>query len=167
MSLAEMKGFARDALLAIAIAFIAWFLWMQLVAPRPLRTGPAPAFTLNDLTGRPVALADHEGLVVLNFWFTSCPPCRHEIPELAAFHTAHPDVPLYGVSVDDMEPAKLERLARKLGINYPVLHDTRDEVAGKYEVSLFPTTVVVDHGQIRNVWMGEVTRQSLESMVGL
>ena len=34
-------------------------------------------------------LAEHrDDLVVLNFWFTDCPPCRNEIPQLVDFHDA-------------------------------------------------------------------------------
>lgn len=160
----NIKGFLRDGLLALAIAFIAWFLWMQVMAPRPREAGPAPEFTVAALDGGTIGLADLEGTVVLNFWFTSCPPCRREIPELAAFHTEHPDIPMYGISVDRMEPGRLGVLARKLGINYPVLHDADGSVAGAFDVSLFPTTVVLRDRQIIDVAMGEVTRSRLEHM---
>lgn len=160
----DFKGFLRDGLLALAIAFIAWFLWMQVVAPRPRASGPAPDFTLSTPAGESVTLSSLQGTVVLNFWFTSCPPCRREIPELSAFHGAHPEVPIYGVSVDRMESRRLGLLARKLGITYPVLHDADSAVAGAYDVTLFPTTVVVRDGEIVEVAMGEVTRERLEHM---
>lgn len=164
MSVEGIKGFGRDALLAIAIAFGCWFLWMQFIAPRPMSEGPAPSFSLQDLQGERVGLPT-EGVVVLNFWFTSCPPCRHEIPELAAFHAAHPEVAFYGVSVDQMGAKRLEVLSGKLGITYPVLHDPDSRVARSYGVSLFPTTVVIDDGQIAAVRMGEVNQASLEKLV--
>ncbi|MCA9573597.1 MAG: hypothetical protein KC656_37435, partial [Myxococcales bacterium] len=56
-------------------------------------------------------------------------------------------------------------MSKKLGITYPVLHDATAQVAGKYGVSLFPTTIVVHHGEIAHVRMGEVTKRSLEAMV--
>ncbi len=166
MRLSSLKGFARDALLALGIAFLAWFLWVQFLMPQPRRSGPAPPFQLHDLTGQEVRLSDHaDDLVILNFWFTSCPPCRHEIPQLAAFHEENPELPLYGISVDRMDTRRLERYARKLGINYPVLHDPEGRVAQAYGVSLFPTTVVIRRGEIAAVRMGEVTQRSLEKMI--
>lgn len=164
MSWSGIKSFLRDALLALGIAFIVWFLWVQLLAPQPKSSGPAPDFALLDVAGQQVELPE-EGVVVLNFWFTSCPPCRREIPELAAYHAANPDVAMYGVSVDQMDTRRLGILSRKLGINYPVLHDRHSKVAHDYEVSLFPTTVVVRDGEIRSVKMGEVNRRTLKGMV--
>ncbi len=161
----NLKGLARDWLLAIVVVVALWFLWLTFFAPGPKNAGPAPDFALMDLEGEEVRLSEHDDVVVLNFWFTSCPPCRHEIPELSAFHEANPDIPIYGVSIDRMPSSRLDAMSRKLGITYPVLHDAESRVANQYGVSLFPTTVVVHQGQIADVRMGEVTRRSLEAMV--
>lgn len=161
----NLKGLARDWLLAIVVVVSLWFLWLTFFAPGPRSAGPAPDFTLANLQGEDVQLSAHDDLVVLNFWFTSCPPCRHEIPELAAFHTANPDIPIYGVSIDRMPTARLGALSKKLGINYPVLHDANSQVASSFGVTLFPTTVIVHQGEIASVRTGEVTRRSLEALL--
>jgi thiol-disulfide isomerase/thioredoxin len=47
---------------------------------------PAAVLELPDLEGRAVRLQDFKGKVVLlNFWGTTCAPCKTEIPWLVEF----------------------------------------------------------------------------------
>jgi cytochrome c biogenesis protein CcmG/thiol:disulfide interchange protein DsbE len=162
-----LTSLAKDWGLALGAAVVAWLVWTKFLAPAPLSTGPAPDFTLPDAAnGSPITLsALGKGKIVLNFWFTSCGPCRAEIPELARFHKGHPEVPLYGVSVDRTSPVRLMALAGQLGVNYPVLLDAASEVAERYGVSLFPTTVVIEDGNIARVHLGGIDRAGLEKLV--
>lgn len=63
---------------------------------------PAGDFSLRDLQGRMVRLADLRGKVVLiNFWTTWCPACVSEMPELIALQKQHADrLAILGVSLD-------------------------------------------------------------------
>jgi cytochrome c biogenesis protein CcmG/thiol:disulfide interchange protein DsbE len=160
------QGLAADWGVSIGAAVLVWWAWTSLFSPAPLSEGPAPAFSLAQASGSgEIAVPGEAPKIVLNFWFTSCPPCRAEIPELAAFHAAHPELPLYGVSVDRMDPARLQRLADDLGVTYPVLHDADSQVASDYGVGLFPTTVVIEGGQITAVHAGAIDRDGLERLI--
>lgn len=159
LSLLRDWGLALGAVLGLMVL-------VQMVFPERIPSiGPAPDFTLPDLAGDAVTLSDHDDVVVLNFWFTNCPPCRAEIPELSAFAKAHPDVPMYGLSTDAMSPAQLKIAAQRLGIDYRVLHDARALVARDYEVTAFPTTLVVRDMEIVQARVGAVDQHVLEHMV--
>ncbi len=161
-------GLLRDWGIALVVVLGVFAVWNTLAptAAAPA-IGEAKDFVLPDLSGTAVTLSElPQDVVILNFWFTTCPPCRAEIPELARFHTAHPEVGLYGLSTDrGMAPGRLKATSAKLGINYPVLHDTTTEVARRYGVTSFPTTVVVHDGQIVDATVGAVTARDLEAMV--
>ena len=159
-------GLARDWGISLVIVLIAFGLYNWMTMPAPLTEGPAPAFVLPDLNGGEIELADFgEQTVVLNFWFTDCGPCRHEIPELSAWATEHPEVPLIGVSTDQLPPQQVRTRAKQLGVTYPVAHDAYGRVARQYNVGVFPTTVVVSGGEIRTVQMGAIDRTMLNELV--
>jgi len=160
-------GLAKDWGLAIGLVLAAFLIWSYFMTPRPVSEGPAPDFSLASTTGDEVQLSafDADEVVVLNFWFTTCGPCRREIPELARFHTSNPDVPLLGISVDALPTAQLAGRSKKLGINYPVLHDMDSRVAGDFGVRIFPTPVLVRGGEVISSRIGEVDERRLTQMV--
>jgi peroxiredoxin len=162
-----LGGLLRDWGIALAVVVLVFAGYNLLFAPKAPALGAAPDFTLSTPQGEEVTLSKvGADVVVLNFWFTTCPPCRAEIPELSAWSQAHPETPLYGVSTDvGMPPGRLQAAAQQLGIRYPVLHDVRAEVADEYGVDVFPTTLVLRHGEIVQARVGAIDRQTLDQMV--
>ncbi len=103
-------------------------------------------FTLKDLNGADLrfsALLGRHKAVLLNFWATWCPPCREEIPDLIELQKKYgPDgFTVLGVDVGESQ-AKVSAFVKKIGINYPVVLDARQEVAGQYGVVGIPTTLL-------------------------
>ena len=65
----------------------------------------APDFTLTDLKGQDHHLAALKGKVVLlNFWYSSCVPCRRETPDLSAIYRVHAKdgLEILGINLDDL-----------------------------------------------------------------
>jgi peroxiredoxin len=103
-------------------------------------------FTLNDLSGKPVTLSKLEGLVILDFWATWCPPCKVEIPYLQKFYDEYKDKGLTIVGVSTESKAVQEKFLstmRKQGIkmDYILLTDPDGKVTQKYGVQSIPTTI--------------------------
>ncbi len=123
--------------------------------------GKAPAFTLTSTDGTTVRLSDFAGKpVVLNFWATSCPPCRAEMPMLQA------DVPRAGVQlvlINEGESADVARnFLTQIHVGQAALLDLNLDVGRAYAVHALPTTVFVTaDGTIDRVQIGQLNERVL------
>lgn len=102
-----------------------------------------------DENGATVTSDDFAGeVVVINFWYAGCPPCRVEAPDLAELSTEYDTVAFLGVNISDSEALALT-FADEFGIEYPSIMDARDSAvqlafAGAVAPNAVPTTLVID-----------------------
>jgi peroxiredoxin len=104
---------------------------------------PAPAvgdladlgFILKDVDGNDVRLSDYRGRpLIVNFWFTTCPPCREETPVFIKLVDKYKDkgFTVLGLSISDT-PAQIRAFAEEFGINYPLfVADGRQDILDAY-----------------------------------
>ncbi len=105
------------------------------------------SFSLKDMSGKSVKLADFKGKVILlDFWATWCGPCKIEIPWFVDFQNkyASQGLAVLGVLVEDTVD-KLKPFADQYKMNYPVLIGIdRDDVTEAYgPIWGLPTTLLI------------------------
>lgn len=122
---------------------------------------PAPLFVLKTFDGNEITLADHPETVVLNFWASWCVPCRTEMPEFDRFATAHPEVTVIGVAVEDTDEAA-RAFAAEVGVGYPLGLD--DSIGDLYPRLGLPTTYVIRQGVVVSKSDGALTFADLEAL---
>jgi thiol-disulfide isomerase/thioredoxin len=109
----------------------------------------APGFTLVDLDGKKVSLADFKGKPVLvNFWATWCGPCKIEMPWFQEFNQkyAAQGLVILGLAADDAGKTVIAGTAKKIGVTYPILL-ADDKVEDAYGgVDYLPETFYIDRG---------------------
>ena len=155
---------------AVAVAIAAWPACAVDDTAGPAAGLADLEFTLKDMNGRDVRLADFRGRpIILNFWATWCGPCKIEIPafvDLVNQYKAQ-NLTVLGVSVDD-NPADLRRFAAEYRMNYPVLVGLgQDKLQETYDaVMMIPVTWFIrPDGTIHLKHQGPATRDWFETQV--
>jgi len=124
--------------------------------------------------GDTVSSDDYRGdVLVVNFWYAGCPPCRLEAPDLEALaqQFAPDGVQFLGVNIRDQAATALS-FAEEFGVTYPSVLDANDgrvqlAFAGQVAPNAVPTTLVVDReGRVAARIAGLVSEPSvLRSMI--
>lgn len=91
-------------------------------------------FKAEDLTGK---------VIVLNFWFINCGPCRQEIPDLNELVEAFKDKEVIFIALALDSWSEIDEFLDKTSFNYHILPDSR-YTAARYKVNTYPTHVVID-----------------------
>lgn len=105
-------------------------------------------FSLTDTDGtihRLSELLKEKQLVVLDFWYTACEPCKQEFPFFeSALQTYGDDMALLAIDPIDSLNA-IKALRNKLDVTFPMMKDTCNLYLG-FDVTSYPVTVFIGAG---------------------
>jgi peroxiredoxin len=129
----------------------------------------APVFTLPrlDASGKLSLVSLRGHVVVLNFWQSSCGPCKQEMPRIEAgsLRWAAKGVVVVGVDMLDTRSAG-KRFRARHGATYPMVFDQLGDTAAPYGVWYTPETIFVDpRGRIVHRVVGPVSNADFDAGV--
>ena len=128
-----------------------------------------PKVNIETLAGDTFSTADLVGRVplVVNFWYSTCAPCKRELPAFAAAYAKFGDK-VHFVGVDALsgsDRASEEAFARSKGVQYDLFYDGNGELTSAVGVATSPQTLFIDaHGTIVKQ-TGELTADKLEELI--
>jgi thiol-disulfide isomerase/thioredoxin len=120
------------------------------------------AISLNELRGK---------IVLLDFWTYCCINCMHVLPDLAYLEKKYPnELAVIGVHsakfFNEKDTANIRNAIMRYEIKHPVINDSNLTVWKKFEVTSWPTIIVIDpEGKVCGAISGEGNRKNLEFVV--
>lgn len=126
----------------------------------------APNFTVYDKNGNTVELWDFVGKpIILNFWASWCGPCKNEMPHFEEAYKSNPDLEFIMINSNDTV-SDAQKLIENNGYTFPVYFDIDDDAAVTYEISAFPTTILIDkNGDPIGYVTGMLTSEALDQLL--
>ncbi len=87
-----------------------------------------------------IDLEKYKGKIVLmDFWYLSCPPCLKLLPDIIKLHSEFPDIVFLGINTVD-KPEKISKFIKKRDLKYKIIRDKK--LTKKYKISSYPTVLI-------------------------
>ncbi len=110
----------------------------------PLKGKEGLPFEVTDINGMDYSLESLKGkIVVVNFWFTACAPCRKEIPELNKLVEKYTDQEVVFLAFAKDDTKNIQTFLEKQVFNYSIIPNA-NEFVKQYEIQAFPTNLIID-----------------------
>jgi peroxiredoxin len=127
-----------------------------------------PELSLQNVEGKTESLSDYRNDVVLiNNWATWCPPCKAEMPTLAAYYNEHTLEGFTIIAIEAGDPVEgVSQFVENYGLKFPVWLDPDSASLRAFGNGTLPNSYVIDRsGVVRYAWTGEISKAMLEKYV--
>ncbi|MEY4225055.1 MAG: hypothetical protein RIS33_1989 [Actinomycetota bacterium] len=126
-----------------------------------LETADGTAVTVDDLLsrGRPV---------LINLWYSTCQPCKREMPALqAAFEEFGDRIDFVGINPQD-SAATMTSFADEVGVTYELFRDPNGSFTVANGIATYPTTLLVSRdGLVIDQIAGELSDDEIRDAVSI
>ena len=128
----------------------------------------APELSLENLNRQTESLVDYRDRVVLvNNWATWCPPCKAEMPTLAAYYNEHQSEGFTIIAIEAGDPVvAVAPFVQSYNLEFPVWLDPNGASLRAFANGTLPNSYVIDRtGTVRYAWTGEINKAMLEKYI--
>jgi len=88
---------------------------------------------------------------LVHFWATWCPTCKIEAPNIQSLSE---DYEVLTIAVSSKEDENIQKYLKEHNLNFKVFNDIDGAYARKFNISVFPTTLIYDKD--KNIRFSEV-----------
>jgi peroxiredoxin len=126
-----------------------------------------PAIKLENVDGQEISTQSLLNKpLIINVWYSTCEPCRRELPALANADTQYRDqVRFVGVNIKDSATVAKE-FASQYGVKFELLLDKNGLFISRLGIATAPVTLAIDpQGVIIGQKAGEISASELDKLV--
>ena len=126
-----------------------------------------PNIELTSVSGGKISTQSLLGMpLIINVWYSTCEPCRRELPVLASAATQYRDqVRFIGINIKDSASVAKE-FAAQYGVKFELLLDTNGQFITELGIATAPVTLAVNpQGVIVDQTAGEISAGKLDELV--
>ena len=100
-------------------------------------------------------------ILLINFWFPSCPPCIYELDILNRLDNNYDSVNVLGIQALGLDTKKDGFLMmEKKGVSYKSIADEDENIMNQLKINVFPTTILYDKkGNEVQRWIGIIDEE--------
>ena len=84
---------------------------------------------------------DKDKPILIHFWATWCPVCKAEADNI---QTISENFQVITIAVKSGSDSKLQEYLNSRDLNYRVINDSNGKISSKFDISIFPTTIIYD-----------------------
>jgi len=130
--------------------FILFFIVMTIFAnalslyrSQDVNNAPLSISTINILNNQSFTL-DKSKPILVHFWATWCPTCKAEASNI---QTISDNFQVLTIALKSGTDEEIQNYLNDNNLNYKVVNDRDGSIVSKYDVSIFPTTIIYDKNQ--------------------
>lgn len=131
---------------------------------------PAPSFSLLTNYGDSISFSDLKGkMLLLDFWYINCYPCRKAIPTLNNIKSRYEEkgLEVLGMNPYDRKKERMDDYLSRKKVSYTIV-EADSQIIADYKIKSYPTFYLIDRkGNIRFSEIGflEGSLDSLEAII--
>ena len=181
------RRIALLSLLVLVISIGGGWLWSSLAVTESTMVlttpGEVPYPNLNtndDIQGQQIPIVELQTIdgkaqssssllgapLIINFWYSTCEPCRREMPVLANAHDKYGSkISFLGLNMNDSASVAKE-FAQKYNVKYDIVFDPSGAFVSGLGIATAPTTLFISQdGTILDQVAGELTTEKLDGLI--
>lgn len=160
----RLKKWSKEILIFIIFLFFASIV-VNIIKQPDIPSNTLPLLEANIVgQDKTYKLSQNRPLVVV-FWGSWCPICKQDLPNFSKITNEYDVI---GVGVKSGSDSDILAFLKENGISLKTINDDSGEIAQKFNISTYPTTLIYDkNGNLKFTEVGYITTAGLKARLKL